>query len=138
MKQYLSSDQTAKLIELGFEKPKRVISYSYPEQSEQQQAYEASLGLDPYIATVDQIEFEYAYSIGELLSFLPRCIETPYDTAVLEISYDSDDGEWYCGHRWYYNRGWRLFGEDYRTIDDTELVDALYRYIVELKEEGVI
>lgn len=115
MKQYTSAEQTAKLIELGFEKPKSKVLFE-----------------------VGNDELGYAYSIGELLSFLPRCIETLYDTAVLEISYDSDDGEWYCGHRWYYNRGWRLFGNGYKTIDDTELVDALYRYIVDLKEEGVI
>lgn len=116
MKQYTTPDQTAKLMELGFEKPKG--SHSYWRGNE--------------------LVININYSIGELLSFLPRCIEAPYDTAVLEISYDSDDGEWYCGHRWCYNRGWRLFGNDYKTIDDTELVDALYRYIVELKEEGVI
>lgn len=121
MRQYTNESQTAKLIELGLKKPKSIIDVW---------AHETDIDME--------YEYEYAYSIGELLSFLPRCIETPYDTAVLEISYDSDDGEWYCGHRWYYNRGWRLFGEDYRTIDDTELVDALYRYIVELKEEGVI
>lgn len=115
MKQYTNESQTAKLIELGFEKPKTKLPFE-----------------------VANDELGYTYSIGELLSFLPRCIETSYDTAVLEISYDSDDGEWYCGHRWYYNRGWRLFGNDYKTIDDTELVDALYRYIVKLKEEGVI
>ena len=119
MRQYTTPQQTAKLIELGFEKPCSIAS------------------VEP-IYGMGGISVAKAYSIGELLSFLPRCIETSCDTAVLEISYDSDDGEWYCGHRWYYNRGWRLFGEDYRTIDDPELVDALYRYIVELKEEGVI
>lgn len=140
MKQYTNESQTDKLIELGFEKPKSVIGYSYPEQSEQQQAYEASLGLDPYIATVDQIEFEYAYSIGELIEMLPKCIESGNgsDEAVLEISYDSEDFVWFCGHRWMYNRGWRLFNGDYRTCDDNELIDALYRYVVVLKEEGVI
>lgn len=116
MKMYLNSEQTAKLIELGFEEPKSIEVYREGH-------------------CVPFVEQRWDYSIGELLSFLPRCIETSYDTAVLEISYDSDDGEWYCGHRWYYNRGWRLFGNDYKTIDDTELVDALYRYIVELKEE---
>ena len=128
MKQYLSPDQTAKLIELGLPKP------------ETTQWNERSIvrGIGGPLIELGIAEYRCSYSIGELLSFLPRCIETPYDTAVLEISYDSDDGEWYCGHRWYYNRGWRLFGNDYKTIDDTELVDALYRYIVELKEEGVI
>lgn len=119
MKQNTSKDQTAKLIELGFDKPKTLVDKYYDFDAE------------------DYKEV-FRYSIGELIELLPRCIETPDDTAVLEISYDSDDWEWYCGHRWSYNSGWRLFGKDYKTINDTELVDALYRYIVELKEEGVI
>ena len=128
MKQYTTPEQTAKLIELGLPKP------------ENTQWNERSIvrGIGGPLIELGIAEYKCSYSIGELLSFLPRCIETPYDTAVLEISYDSDDGEWYCGHRWYYNRRWRLFGDDYKTIDDTELVDVLYRYIVELKEEGVI
>lgn len=128
MKQYLSPEQTAKLIELGLPKP----------ENTQWNEHSIARGIGGPLIELGIAEYRCSYSIGELLSFLPRCIETPYDTAVLEISYDSDDGEWYCGHRWYYNRGWRLFGNDYKTIDDTELVDALYRYIVELKEEEVI
>ena len=41
MRQYTTTEQTAKLIELGFEKPKIAISYSYPKPSDKQMAYEA-------------------------------------------------------------------------------------------------
>lgn len=133
MKQYLDQQQTVKLIELGLEKPKNISGYC------QRGPYEYDVETNTKMVVCDDTQYPiYTYSIGELLSFLPRCIETPYDTAVLEVSYDSDDGEWYCGHRWYYNRGWRHFNENYKTCDDKELIDALYRYIVALKEEGVI
>lgn len=55
MKHYLNSDQTTKLIELGFEKPKSIIYAS---------AYQEEEGADP------DVEYEYAYSIGELISFI--------------------------------------------------------------------
>lgn len=49
MKQYLSPEQTAKLIELGFGKPKSKVLFE-----------------------VGNDELGYTYSIGELLSFLPN------------------------------------------------------------------
>lgn len=122
MKQYLNETQTAKLIELGFGKPKSAISYSYPVQSEEQQAYEASLGLDTYLATVDQIEFEYAYSIGELIEMLPP----RYNHEDLEINRD-----------WRFER-WLVFYRGDDTTAATELIDALYDMIIQLKEEEVI
>lgn len=116
MKQYTTPEQPAKLIELGFEKPKS-MNGEYN-------------GLQ-FMPTP-------AYSIGELIEILLRCIEggSGSDEAVLEISYDSQDFVWFCGHRWMYNRGWRFFNGDYRTCDNNELIDALYRYVVALKEEG--
>lgn len=51
MKQYLSPEQTAKLIELGFEKPKSIV------------------GHDGYWG------YDYAYSTGELIEMLPQVIE---------------------------------------------------------------
>lgn len=53
MKMYTNSDQTAKLIELGFEKP----------------------GPNFYQNGVTYIQCEGNYSIGELLSFLPLSLE---------------------------------------------------------------
>lgn len=52
MKQYLNSDQTAKLIEMGFEKPKSIEVYR-----------------DGHC--VPFVEQRWDYSVGELLSFLP-------------------------------------------------------------------
>ena len=48
MKQYLTPEQTAKLIELGFEKPKSIV------------------GHDGYWG------YDYAYSTGELIEMLPE------------------------------------------------------------------
>lgn len=130
MKQHTNSEQTAKLIELGFEKPKTPIGYSYPAQSEKQQAYEASLGLGPYLATVDQIEFEYAYSIGELIELLPEvtCRSNNDDIHYyLTIYHDAMD--WNIAYRDGYD-------ELYHIVYD-ELIDAIYNMIVKLKEEGV-
>lgn len=125
MKMYTSSDQTAKLIELGFEKPKHTFTFKLIELND------VKMDIDIPVSN---------YSIGELIEMLPRCIECGDggDEAVLEISYDFQDFEWYCGHRWMYNRGWRCFKEVHKTCDDKELIDALYRYVVALKEEGVI
>lgn len=122
MKQYLSPDQTAKLIELGFEKPKSIIEYSYPHQSEKQQAYEASLGLAPYLATVDQIKFEYAYSIGELIDILPTII----DDFTLWIGRDERSNQWFVK---YAPRLLKL---------SENLIDALFDMAVKLKEEGIL
>lgn len=54
MKQYLDHQQTAKLIELGFEKPKSEV------KAEQAGGY---------------AWYNPAYSIGELLNLLPSCVE---------------------------------------------------------------
>lgn len=121
MRQFTTPEQTAKLIELGLPKPKSIEVYR-----------------DGHC--VPFVGQQWGYSIGELIEMLPKCIESgsKSDEAVLEISYDSQDFVWFCGHRWVYNCGWRLFNGDYRTCDDNELIDALYRYVVALKEEGVI
>lgn len=55
MKQYLSLDKTAKLIELGFEKPCSIAS------------------VEP-IYGMGGISVAKAYSIGELIEMLPRRI----------------------------------------------------------------
>lgn len=127
MKQYTTPEQTAKLIELGLPKPKTPISYSYPDQSEQQKAYEASLGLDPYLATVDQIEFEYAYSIGELIEMLPQTINVFYDLSIM-----SSHRGWWVLYGMIGDGGmWSIEHEVYRN----DLIDALYAMILQLKEK---
>ena len=75
MKQYLDLHQTAKLIELGFEKPKGWITIDFDD------------------ATGD-------YSIGELLSFLPEFVNwTPRVIRgnVIEYSFETEGSElYYC------------------------------------------
>ena len=59
MKQYTTLDQTAKLIELGFEKPKSIIDVW---------AHETDIDME--------YEYEYSYSIGELVEMLDSVNET--------------------------------------------------------------
>lgn len=58
MKQYLSPDQNAKLIELGFDKPKSIEVYK-----------------DGHC--VPFVEQQWTYSIGELIEMLPKEIKHP-------------------------------------------------------------
>ena len=104
MKQYLSSEQTAKLIELGFEKPSSIASV------------EPTYGMGG-------ISVAKAYTIGELLSFLPEFVNwTPRVIRgnVIEYSFETEGSElYYCNAH-------------------NELIDNLYDMILRLKEEGVI
>lgn len=105
MKQYTSNDQTAKLIELGSPKP------------------ESILGHDGYWG------YDYAYSIGELLSFLPKSIKVNDLFFTLCIHSSSD--------YWIIEYADIAFGTQARLYKE-ELIDALFTEIVILKEEGVI
>ena len=112
MKLYTSSDQTTKLIELGFEKPMSIESVTTYKES-WQRGY-------------TDIDVRQAYSIGELLSFLP-------------LSFNNDD---------YYAltiRGSKVMYcdpyLDWIEIDwvkHEELIDNLFDACVELKEKGDI
>lgn len=77
MKQYLDTQQTTKLIELGFEKPKTKLPFE-----------------------VANDELGYTYSIGELLSFLPEFVNwTPRVIRgnVIEYSFETEGSElYYC------------------------------------------
>ena len=65
MKQYTTPEQTAKLIELGFEKPKNIV--------------EGELYSDIY----------FAYSIGELIEMLPHVVESEdSEYATLQMYFD--------------------------------------------------
>lgn len=112
MKQYLSSEQTAKLIELGFEKPRYYCE-------------------DKFFLT--QVGFEVInYSIGELIEMLPTKIEGEVaDECDSETSYLNIEEGWAVS----YTNGWCTVERYTRA---TELIDALYDMIVLLKEEGVI
>jgi hypothetical protein len=122
MKQYTTTEQTAKLIELGFEKPRALVDKYYDFDAE----------------TYAEVK---AYSISELIEMLPKIIETEIwwgdekgkigvwglriDTEGVEymwtITYERDNSA---------NLGVVGAGE--------ELIDALYDMIVKLKEEEVI
>lgn len=108
MKMYTTPEQTAKLIELGFEKPKG--SHSYWRGNE--------------------LVININYSIGKLLSFLPPKIWDDYAQIYWELCIDWD----IIGNVWrvvYFHKAlMRCYGE--------ELIDALFDMILKLKEEGVI
>jgi hypothetical protein len=112
MKQYTTPEQTAKLIELGFEKPK---STRYVQRVKARNLH------SPFIE-FGETEFEGSYSIGELIEMLPP----RYNHEDLEINRD-----------WRFER-WVVFycGDDATAA--TELIDALYDMVIKLKEEGVI
>lgn len=110
MKQYLDQQQTAKLIELGFEKPSSIAS------------------VEP-IYGMGGISVAKAYTIGELLSFLPENIAKENEMpSTLNISLMN--GEWCVQYA-------DFLGTDFEFCN-TELIDALYDMVVKLKEEGVI
>ena len=103
MKQYTNESQTAKLIELGLPKPESIV------------------GHDGYWG------YDYAYSIGELLSFLPEEIKSEEDDFVASLQITS---------------GWELYYTTYSDIfyyvNNNELIDNLFDMIVKLKEYGEI
>ena len=107
MKQYLNSEQTAKLIELGFEKPKGL-------------AYARRVG----------VRVRPAYSIGELLSFLPSVIsDKKFDYAIINIFHDTIN--WVVGYE-------DVDGVMRFITSDIELIDVLCTLCRKLKGEGVI
>lgn len=110
MKQYTTPEQTAKLIELGFEKPKTIVDKYYDFDAE------------------DYNEVNH-YSIGEILSFLPKFIKVNDCYFTLTISAEFDN--------WLVEYVDVAYGSQ-AYVRDVELIDALFAEIVQLKEEGVI
>ena len=114
MKQYTTPEQTAKLIELGFEKPKN-------ERWVLDVANESTPSIQNIVKRQD-------YSIGELIEMLPISFETDNDdTSWLEIE---------AGAVW--SVTYSSFGFIDYDCERKELIDALFDMIVKLKEEGVI
>lgn len=111
MKMYLNEQQTAKLIELGFENPKSEVECDLPKGDWR----------------IGAVGIRRAYSIGELLSFLPTKIESEEDDFMASFQMTAD---------------WELYYTTYSDIfyyvNNNELIDALYNMILRLKEEGVI
>lgn len=128
MKQFTSPEQTAKLIELGFEKPKNT---QYIQRAKARNLH------SPFIE-FGEPEFEGSYSIGELLEMLPPAIEHVIwwgdeieEIGVWGLRIDSGCTEY----------GWDVSYERpnsahaYR-VGREEMIDALFDMIVELKEEN--
>ena len=107
MKQHTTKEQTQHLIELGFPRPESISEVNYYDE-----------------AYTTETEFEYDYSIGELIEFLPK-----------ELKYSGKLCVDYIGNLWQIT-----YDQDFeREINqDEELIDALYDACVELKKEGVI
>lgn len=121
MKLYATSDQTAKLIELGFDKPKSIEAYK-----------------DGHC--VPFVEQQWTYSIGELIEILPTTImdkiwwgEEKGEDGIwgLRIDTECTDFAWVISYR--RDNSAYLYQEG-----RSELVDALYDMVVRLKKEGVI
>lgn len=107
MKQYTTPEQTAKLIELGLEKPGSIAS------------------VEP-IYGMSGISVAKSYSIGELIEMLPRTIKLYYDLSIFSTS----QGWWVLYGMIGDGDMWSIEHEVYRN----NLVDALYEMIVKLKE----
>ena len=115
MKQYTNEIQTAKLIKLGFEKPKN-------ERLVLDVANESSPSIQNIVKRQD-------YSIGELIEMLPDYINGNFVNWKIDTT--RGDVKW--------SVGWDCFETgQFQWIRTTELVDALYDMVVKLKEEGVI
>ena len=111
MKQYTSKEQTAKLIELGFERPKMAA---------------------PALKWVNcEPTFEPQYTIGELIEMLPEVTcRSNNDDIHYYLTIYNDAMDW--------NIAYRDGDDELCYIFADELIDALYSMIVRLKEEGVI
>ena len=111
MKQYLNDEQTAKLIELGFEKPRALVDKYYDFDSE----------------TYAEVK---AYSIGELMEILfgwyfKQKTQSPDDPMIF-----------YSVGLWRGQFAVNVIEDEY--VHNKELIDALFDTLVKLKEEGVI
>lgn len=114
MKLYTNQEQTAKLIELGFAKPKSIIDVLGVHESE----------IDTWF------DYEYAYSIGELIEMLPKRING-FDGILnlyqcILIYNESANNIQEANVR----------DEFYLRSTHHELIDTLYQTIVKLKELG--
>ena len=108
MRQFTTPEQTAKLVELGFEKPKMAA---------------------PALKWVDgEPTFVPQYTIGELIEMLPKSVWSNDNNWPLMISTSVYDSRIPWDVSYIYSDG----------SMNIELIDALYDMVVKLKEEGVI
>ena len=114
MKMFTNSDQTAKLIELGFEKPRMAA---------------------PALKWVDgEPTFEPQYTIGELIEMLPQYLDYRGGVADMPIDYYAltirQNVVMYCDPY--------MDWVEIQCNDHKELINNLYDMVTILKEEGVI
>ena len=117
MKLYTNESQTAKLIELGFAKPKN-------ERWVLDIANESTPSIQNVVKRQD-------YTVGELIEMLPRRINGHNGIIDLyrnSIDYNTSDDILSLHQR----------GEFYLRCAQGELIDTIYEVLVKLKEEGVI
>lgn len=127
MKQYTTPTQTAKLIELGFDKPKSIGGYE-PTFVVEYEGVEVS---NVIIGENKQCPI-FAYSIGELIDILPKSLKNPYNPPLaIECN---EKWRVYYGVQEDYSWEWIIFYEEERN----ELIDALYDMCIILKKKGVI
>lgn len=113
MKQYLTPEQTAKLIELGLEKPCSIAS------------------VEP-IYGMGGISVAKAYSIGELFEMLPEAICTSHDESChYHLSMDTDACMWRV-------RYMDDFDVTLCATYDVDLINALYDMVIVLKRQGIM
>lgn len=116
MRQFTNEYQTAKLIELGFEKPKGWCNKHISSR---------------LVMAKNMIEDErFNYSVGELISILPLTVGKNYD---LHIEFSVT--KWCVAYYWIGNGGEYYIKYEFSAC---ELIDTLYMMILKLKEEGVI
>lgn len=124
MKQYTTPEQTAKLIELGFDKPKNT---QYIQRAKARNLH------SPFIE-FGEPEFEGSYSIGELIEMLPQYLEYGGGVAGIEIDYYAltirQNVVMYCDPY--------MDWIEIQCDDHKELIDNLYDMETILKEEEVI
>lgn len=108
MKQYTTPEQTAKLIELGFERP-RIAA--------------------PGIKWEDGVPTIYPqYTIGELIKMLPEKVTDKHEhDAILQMT--CFNGEWRVKYAGAYDVGLMIAHE---------LIDALYYMLIDLLENDLI
>ena len=124
MKQYTTPEQTAKLIELGFEKPKSISGYR------QRGPYEYDAETNTKMVVYDDTQYPiYAYSIGELIEMLPPIIVWKRKNLASTIARTTFNS--FVSYA-------ELDGTPHIVVNSAELIDALYDMVVKLKEEEVI
>ena len=114
MKQYLDKDQTAKLLELGFPRPR----FNFPVEDNKHPDYVDEDGI-----LWSLVE---SYSVGELIEFLDKNLLTIGVTTILNLP---------IKHFVQFTKDCTKVG--YTQIQG-ELIDKLFEACVTLKEEGII